>query len=33
MATARINSTPDQQRQLTELEREVKAKLDKILGP
>ncbi len=32
-AAETMNLTPDQQRQLTELKREVKAKLDKILGP
>ncbi len=32
-AAEKMNLTPDQQRQLTELEKEVKAKLDKILAP
>ena len=32
-AAEKMNLTPDQQRQIAELEKEVKAKLDKILTP
>jgi len=33
LAAEKMNLTPDQQRQIAELEKEVKAELDKILGP